>query len=287
MKCIIFFLVFLFLFFPLVSSFEFNLKQEINQGETLMATLSGNFLEPILKENIFFYQAHVRVAFNFDIAKIDDKYYIYASSLGKSPNNYSIEIKKLKSRLGYEVIERDFVQNFSIKEEWADFAVIPGFIVTEDDFYIEIQNLKISNIKVKIDSNIKVENDIKLLSIETGEIERVNFEIKNSDVSMYEKVNLSYGNTTYEIPIYLYKMDVKTKDKEEKFRFEPLEFNLSMTTNSNTTRIFYVYNYGNTDLENISLSLSDSLKQYISLSKNEITGLSPFLQIKKKVFREL
>jgi len=97
------FMLFILLILPVISGVEFDMKSEFNQGETLMAKISGNFVEPILKENIFFYRGHVRISIEPYIAKINDEFYIYASLLGKEANNYSISIQDVKYMVGNKV----------------------------------------------------------------------------------------------------------------------------------------------------------------------------------------
>ncbi len=57
----IFFIILLILILPAISAIEFDMKAEFAQGETLMAKVSGNFIEPIINENIFLYRGHIRV----------------------------------------------------------------------------------------------------------------------------------------------------------------------------------------------------------------------------------
>lgn len=78
MKRTILLFIFLLLILPIISAVEFDMKTELSRGETLMAKVSGNFVEPVLKENIFFYRGHVRIPMEYGIAKIDEEYYIYA-----------------------------------------------------------------------------------------------------------------------------------------------------------------------------------------------------------------
>jgi len=70
------------------------------------------------------------------------------------------------------------------------------------------------------------------------------------------------------------------EEKEKSFRFEPSILNISMATNSNKTRIIYLYNDGNIILENITLSISDSLKPHFSLSAEELDELEANKSIK-------
>jgi hypothetical protein len=280
------FVIILILIFPLASAIELDMKKEYNRGETLLAKVSGNFINSVLKEKIKLYRGHVRSSLEPYVAKINDDFYIYASLLGKGENNYSLVIEDVKYYKGNEIIEGDIAGNFSITNETASFSAIPGFVVTDDDFYLQVQNLKDESIEINIGTGgISKESDESFFSslfggsedeieaggssvtLKSGEIEKINFDVREVERPHFEKIKLSSGETSYEIPVYVF--GESEKKEEKKFRFEPDELNISLSTNSNTTRVLYLYNSGD-DLENVSLSVSDSLKPYISVSKKNI-----------------
>ena len=290
-------LILLLLIFPIISAVEFDMKTNFSQGETLMAKVSGYFLEPILKENIFFYRGHVRIPMEYDTTKIEDEFYIYALLSGKNPDNYSIVIKNIKYMKGSQVSEEELTKNFSITENTADFSINPGFVITKDNFFIEVQNLQDYKITIQIKTSTKNAtseeggffaslfgneeeseegNSITLMS---GEIKKINFEIENIKQPMFKLIELSTENLKYEIPVYVF-IEEASEKKEREFKFEPSELNISMPTESKTTRIIYLYNTGQETLENISLSVSDSLKSYINLSIEQIEELEANSNIK-------
>ncbi len=263
----IFFVLLLVLISSLVSAVEFDMKDEFYQGETLMAKVSGNFIDSILEENIFFYRGHVRVPMEFEETKINNDFYIYAQLFGKSPNNYSIVIKDTRYIQAGQIIEEDIVKNFSIIQDMADFSIEPGFVVTESDFFIEVQNLQDYGITVDID---KTESPVDLKS---GETKKINFNIKDINNTAFQIIEFSTQNLKYEVPVYIGETGREPAGKEKSFRFEPSVYNISMSTDSDTTRIIYLYNNGDILLENISLSISDLLKPYVSFSIEEIEDL--------------
>jgi len=279
-------LLILLLIFPIISAVEFDMKTNFSQGETLMAKVSGYFLEPILKEDIFFYRGHVRISVDPYVAEIDDEFYIYAKLLDKAPNNYSIAIKNLKYMKGSQISEEDLVKNFSITEDIADFSIDPGFIVTEDDFFIEVQNLQDYKISMEI-KNISEEYFIyqeSLITLKSGEIKKIDFKLKNVTQPTLSIIGLSTENLKYEIPVYISAGIIEQEKRQRGFKFEPSELNISLSTNSNTTRIIYLYNTGEETLENISLSISNSLKPYLSLSIKEIGELEENSSIKIELY---
>ena len=270
-----------------VSAVEFNMKSEYAQGESIIAEISGNFLERLSENDVFFYRGHVKIPMQYGFAKIENKYYLYVSLLGKTPANYSVVIENAKYMQGAKKTEQALVKNFSISENTADFSLDKGFVFVEKDFYIEVQNLQDSNIEVKIKtsnettnlgfleslfSEQKSENSVELYS---GEIKKINFDLQSFTGSGMHIIELSSENLKYEILIYILEGAIgKTgEEKEKSFRFEPNELNFSMPTNSKASRIIYLYNNGGENLENISFSISNSLDSYVSFSVEKIEEL--------------
>lgn len=269
MKKGIFFVLFLILFLTLtmqvISAVEFDIKENFNEGETLMARISGNFLEPILRENIFLYRGHIRIPLEAYVTNIEGDYYIYSQLLGKAPNNYSLSIENVRYMKGAKISDETITKNFSISNITADFLIEPGFIKTNEDFFIEVQNLQ--DYEVTVDSEAGEYSESILLK--SGQIKKIYFQAEK--VSDSKTIKLSTNNLSYEIPILV---SFEAILKEKKLRFEPLEFYISLSTDSDTNRIVYLYNIGDEVLENISLSVSDSLSSYVFLSKNNIEKLN-------------
>lgn len=222
-RTILLFISFL-LILPLVSAVQVDMKTEFSQGETLMAEISGNFLEYLEKENIFFYREHVKIPLNYDLSKIDDKYYIYAQLGDKLPNNYSLRIENTRYMQGVNIVEEDIIKNFVITDDLADFKVNPGFIIADETFTIEVQNLRDFKIKIDINENKTLiggglfgslfgglqgfEEDIELFS---GEIRNLEFDL--GDETSFSFIELKTENITYEIPVYVFV--IETTESEE------------------------------------------------------------------------
>jgi len=244
------------------------MKSEYAQGESIIAEISGNFLERLAEDNIYFYRGHVKIPMLYDFAKIENKYYLYVSLLGKTPANYSVVIEGAKYMKGAEKIEQDIVKNFSISESTADFSLDKGFLLTEKGFSIEVQNLQDSDLEIKVKDSGSVE-------LSSGQIKELYFGLNNFSSSGMNKIELTSENLKYEIPVYILGEFVKEPEtkNEKSFKFEPGELNFSMPTNSETSRIIYLYNNGNVNLEDISFSISNDLDSYVSYSVEEIKEL--------------
>ena len=289
-------ILFSLVFIPVVSSVEFQMNEEFKQGETLMAKISGNFVTPILKENVVFYRGHVKTPIDFGVSKIDGEYYIYASLVGKPAENYSLSIENTEYMKGNTVIDDNLVRNFSITNETADFSIKPGFIVTNTDFFIEVQNLR--DFKISID--IKIQNESTYdgffdslysnagdigtsLEVKSNDIKKINFELKNIDNSLLSILELSTPNLKYEIPVFIYSNE-SISNEPKIFGFETSSLLVEMSLEDTSKRIVYLLNKGEETLENISISISDSLIPYIDLSITRIDKLEVGERQKIEIF---
>ena len=219
-------LILLLLILPLMTAVQVDMKTEFAQGETLMVKISGNFLDQLQKENIFFYRQHVKIPLEYDIIKINDEYYLYALLGDKTPNNYSLRIENIRYMQGTSISEEDIIKEFVITEEIVDFSIEPGFIITDEEFFIRVQNLQDFKIEIDINEN-KTEivmgffeslfkgfqtsdNSIELLS---GEIKDLQFNLGNE--TSFRFVELSTENINYSIPVYVFVIKTTETLEEE------------------------------------------------------------------------
>lgn len=317
MKKEIIILLFSFLFFlPLISAVEFDMNSNFKQGETILAHVSGNFLTSITKDNIFFYKTgHIPVPMEYDIANINGDYYIYAMTTGKNPeNDYSISIQNVKYMNGAQVAGDNIIQNFSITNSTADFSVNPGFVVTSNNFSLQVQNLLNNQITINVQTEtnpsgreifVEGSNQDSII-VKSGEIKTINFQLGNGE-STFQIITLSTqssnsgssnstqpfcffwenctqlnntSNTTsiasegisYEIPVYVYTSTTGVQGGN--FYFSPSNMITSLPTNITTNEIFYLYNDRDTEIDNIALSLDNSLSPFVNLSETEINNIS-------------
>ena len=255
-----------------ISSVDFNVNSQYKQGETMIVSLSGSFLDPVKTSNVYFYRNYVQVPMFYDITQVDTDYYIYAI-LPETQGNYSVAIKNINYMKGSVKTDEEIKRNFTISSETADFNVNPGFIVSRDDFSIKIQNLK--------DSKIDVTSEGKSISLKSGEIKYIEYLIKDF-TSETKKLTISSSGQSYEIPLKIIKNDsaVANQTKFREFKFSPSSITTAMSTNSTQTVIFYVFNTGKETIDNITLSLSESLQPYVNLSKEKIEDLDSDSNIK-------
>jgi hypothetical protein len=216
MKKEIILLLSLIIIFPLISAIDISMESNIPKGETVIASFSGNFVDSITKSNVYFYRGHVRTSFDYDIAKIGENYYIYFQTVGKAENNYSINISGVRYMTGSQVSSQQISKSFSIISKTADFSVTPGFVITNGNFSINVQNIKSSPIVINLETEVnsgssqgffgflfkgdKVERSISLLS---GETKTLYIELEGISETTIRNIRLSTNNTEYNIPSYV------------------------------------------------------------------------------------
>lgn len=282
----IIFLLSIFFLLPLVSAVEIDMESNLSQGETLIARVSGSFFEPIADADITFHRDHVRVPMLFSMEKINEDFYIYAQLLGKQPGNYSMTIEDVKYYQINEILEEDLVKTFTISEDFSDFSITPGFISTNEDFFIEVQNLKNEEITVssKLSNGTEkpagfleslfggLETDsLSSITLKSGEKKKMNFAVSIFNQGL-NSLELKTENTIYKVPVFVFgEQQVIIPDSE--FSLDPSDLNVSFSSNSNTTRIIHLFNNGEESIKNISISLSDSLKLHAIILTETIDEL--------------
>lgn len=231
--------MFLFLVFPLVSSVDFQMKDNLARGETIMAKISGNFLSGPTSQSIYLYrkEGQVQVPMEFKVKNLDDEYYLYGQTFKEGnplvEGNYSIVIKNVRyiKVLG-EITTENIVKNFTVNSEIADFLVEPGFVETKDNFTITVKNLQDKTISIKVtaekaeetenssqgtglwdklfgESNTgneknsdgeKAEQTINLIPGEKKEIKITSFKSVEDEM---KNIVLQTENIVYNIPVYV------------------------------------------------------------------------------------
>ncbi len=295
-KNVLFLLLMVLSLLPSLSAVEFSAKENFQQGETFVAKISGNFYQPISPSDITFFRGHTRISLVPSVQKIDNDFYISAQLFGKIPDNYSIVVSKAQYYNGPELVESDLSKNFTITTELADFTITPAFVLTKNDFFIQVQNLKDAQITIiskiinssassgsgtffdslfGIGSLTADENTTETI-VKSGEIKKINFQKNNFLPFSLQILELSANDTSYQIPVYITSGDSVSGNGtsisgSENLQFELPELNISMSLDSKTTRSIYLANLGDSDLREIEISLSDSLKPYVVFSSDNVS----------------
>ena len=283
MKKKVLFLIFI-LALSSVSALELTLKDEFYLGETLIAKLEGNILEKIPIENIGFYRDHVEVPITFDRIEIDNTYYIYAI-LPYNSRNYTLRIKDVSFQEFNQVKTQDIEKKFFIKNQTAEFSVEPGFFFTDKNLSLNIRN-NLNN-ELKITSILG--NSTQEFSIPRYETKQIIIDIKGVNSTRKEVVEIkSSSGFSYELPAYIivYSSSTGTNgglngdtdpdpeptpgEERERIRFDYSSFEATINRGQAINSNFSLVNLGNADAKNINLTISDNLKDYIKLSKQQL-----------------
>lgn len=288
MKKILLVMSFLLILLPVISAVDFDIKSNYSQGETMMGKFSANFVDAVTQNNLKFYREHVRISIDFSLTKIGEEYYFYAQLPEKSAN-YSVRLEDVKYLKGSSVIDDDFIKNFTITNETADFWVDPGVVVASGEFEIRMQNLNTEkiNINFKIETETGdegtfesdlfgefEEGDEKSISIITGDIKDIDLKAKDISEDSFKKIILSTNNTKYEVPLYVLANPV-SNSKQKDLRFESEEVQIKISTGEELVRTLKLQNIGQEKLENIKISFSEELIPYLEMPLTEIESLDP------------
>jgi len=267
-------LIILLIVLPLTSAAEIQITKNsstFDQGETLIAVASGNFINQVTSNNVLFYQDHTRVPMIHEVKKVDGDFYIYALLKDKPSGNYSLRIEDISYTVGTETKEDDLISNFIITNELAEFSTSKGFLTYDEGTSIEIQNLKSSKITVDISTDLTTsETQIELSS---GQTKKINFYLNTETVNKtFTKIILSSNETSYQIPVFIENPLPLVQDGEINFRIEPSQLEISLPTNSSTKRIAYILNSGDVEIDNLLLSVSSSLSPYVTITPEKINN---------------
>jgi len=121
-----------------VSSVSLSMKDNYEPQETMLISIEGSILEPIALNQVQFKRNNVDVVTDFDIKKIQDKYYIWALA-PSNPNNYTLTIKNIYATILGQPNRTDISKNFTVSGNTTIYYVKPGFLSTSQDFKIEVQ----------------------------------------------------------------------------------------------------------------------------------------------------
>ncbi|MEA3329574.1 MAG: hypothetical protein U9Q06_02410 [Nanoarchaeota archaeon] len=293
MKKILCLTIFLILISQITALEILTEKDTFNQGETFLATLQGNILEPIEKADINFYKGHVAQPINFDFVKIQSKYYIYAV-LPYAEENYSLKIQDIYFKENNKVQIADIEKFFSINDKLADFNLMPGALITTDNFTLTFYN----NLNEDLQITYTLENLSKSETIPLQDSKQIKIVTDNLQETIITTINFSSLNYQYSFPVQIYKfppshpqnqtteenqtsednqtiIDPQESTETEKLRFSLSYLKINVSKNKQLTYPFSILNIGNKTAENITLAITSDLAKYVLLSQKEISFLAP------------
>ena len=184
----------------LVSSVEISMKNQVDLGENFVVKISGNFYQPLTKDNIKFYRkGYLPTTMSpLGFTKINGDYFFFLDiPTEKIPDNYTLEIPNVKYYEGGNLIMGTIKKDFTITNKTVPFRIYPSFITGKDDFNVSLENMLNHSIDVSTIKNTRSFEQMNLTgeSVSSGSFLDVLFGKTNSTDN---STNSTYVNeTTY------------------------------------------------------------------------------------------
>jgi len=199
---------------PFAIAISTDMKVTYMPGETAIFTIQGNILEPIFNVDLkFLRDGHIEVPFDYDIKKINGKYYVYMVMPNNIKENvssdYTFLIKDLATTVNGQNQKIDFMQNFSVSGELIDYSITPGIVSSSDNFEIEV------TLNGDLDKSIEVSLPFQREILLKPGKNTIRFDISDVSGGFYE---ISVGD--YVLPVSIIK---ETKGQIFPFKFSPFE----------------------------------------------------------------
>jgi hypothetical protein len=246
-----------------VSAIETTLQSSYQPGQTLIATIEGNFIDNLKAENILFYSGRAYIPLIYDIAKIQDKYYLYAI-LPIQERNYTLIIKNAHYLEQGNEKQEDLQFNFSTQGNLSSFSVNPGFIITSQDFKIKVQ----ANKNINLESNFL--NSTQQITIPNNQQKTLTFSISSIKNFTFTSLLLKAEDMQYNIPVAIFASSNITEPETKNFKFTKSELNFTILKNIAFGFEISLSNTGQQDISNITLLSNSKFIKNITPNKIEI-----------------
>jgi len=277
------------LFLMLIVSFQFidcvvfNLNNdELKKDQILIGKIQGVFTNGLSINNIVFYRGNMKIPFNFDLKNIQDDYYLYANSEGKSSGNYTIKIQGASYLQNGKLTTDDILKNFSISNEIVDFSVIPGLVDSNKDFFITLKNKAENDLKVsmEITSEQKDTREVLLyengntltkedITLKIGETRILKFVLGEGGKSGFYNLTFISGSTRYDIPVYIMSAPNSYESNRISWQYYSLSFP-NLKIKQGNTEVIGLVNLNQEEIKGISFSVSESLKDYVKILNESV-----------------
>lgn len=236
----------LILLIPGALALSTDMKESYQPGETMISSILGEILEPINLEDVTFVRdGHVEVPFDYDLKKIENTYYIYAlmpyiELQENESKTYALRIEGVSTTINGRQEVINFEQNFSVVGEVVEYTVKPGFIISSDDFDLQITLNRDISQGISIDFPFERE-----IFLRPGK-NTVRFDLEDVSGGLYMA---SVGN--YKVPVFVNKEIVEPLPI---IGFNPFEIDSRIEIGSEATYSFSIRNNGGERVEDFSVS---------------------------------
>lgn len=253
-----------------LSALDSQINPEFKQGETLLAKVSGNFLDIITPQNVSLYQDNERVSFVAYVKKIRGDFYIYGQTLGKPEGNYSLKIQGVRYYSSGNVLSsEDIVLNFKITNQTADFSVEPLILESNQDFSVKIKNL---NLDKKINVTSVFGRTQKTILFDYGETKEIKFSSLEL-IQGWNTLNLSSESISYQVNVYSSEGRIITPPQPDTSNLTPgavlcSESEIAVRISESDSELSYSFqaiNPWDYRINSVKINISEDLQEYVKV----------------------
>ncbi len=255
----IFLIILLLAILPSVFAISVSIDKTYTPRETILVKFDGNFLEPIIAENIQFYSGRQLVALEYNAAKLDNSYYLYAI-LPNIERNYTLVVKNVHYFEAGQEKTQTLQYNFSAIGNVSDFTVKPGFVITDTTFPLTLESnanqltvqLNYADFSTSIDLMPGIPKTIQVPLQFTQNV---------------TLLKLKSQNTEYNIPVKSLTFARELKE----LSLDKQSYNLTIVRGSPYMLKIYLTNKGSEEIKDISISSNKNL----NITPSKISVLAP------------
>ncbi len=225
------------LILPLSSGLSLNVKENYQMGEDIISSIGGNVAGPISESNVRLLRGHVEVAFEYELKKLGETYFIYGLA-PLSSNNYTLEIRDIPTLISGKLQKANITVSINVTNETAPYVIKPGLILTQNDFEITL----ISNRDITEEIIIRAPQAFNV-TVKPGE-NKIKFSIESFPPGL-SKVTIA----SYEIPVFIIKPEnPNDQENKEEILFIPDRINKVVLINEKVIFPIQIVNRGNSTL---------------------------------------
>lgn len=275
------------------------------QGETFLASLSGNIKSEIADTDVGFYEGNVQKPISFDLVKLGSTYYVYANMpITGVEKTYTLKISNVAFMENSKLLTQDIEKSFTVTNQTASFNINPSFDkISNKDFTILLSSNSDSDLLITYSLG-DYSNSVSLTPQEAGKEAEVS--IQGIIYTNITELILQSSDITYSLPIYIITnqtLPISSNNTNQtiinntnqttnvtanatnassfignnsKLAFIPSN---SMNVTLNKSTLFYytitIKNIGTNATGPVYLSVSSELKNYTNLSAFMLPSIPP------------
>lgn len=114
-----------------------GLKENYQPEETIIGSIEDSVVSQIYLNQIEFLRGHIRIPVEYDIVRLDDKYYFWILA-PRTEGNYTVLVKDIIVNNEGENKKVSYISNIHVAGESINYNVKPGAVIALKDFELEI-----------------------------------------------------------------------------------------------------------------------------------------------------